>query len=176
MLEYEVEVTHIGDSNADLAKMLDKSELTIREHCDSLRLKVDIAREIGTENLHKASNALMIEIDAYERECFHSCSTVKQPTEDVVESVSKRMRAFLAEQQEHLQNVKASDDEVMLQLDETNKLAQEHGERKQELNATIFANKLASFVAFPINADVSIGELAFVPIQPPFNTLDMASA
>ena len=64
----------------------------------------------------------------------------------------------------------------MLHLDEANKLAQELSDRKKELNATTFGNKLALFQPIASKDDVSIGELAFVPIQPPFSTLDMASA
>ena len=62
-------VARIGDSTADFEKMLSQSELTIRELCDSIRHKVDIARETALENIHKASHALMTEIDTYERDC-----------------------------------------------------------------------------------------------------------
>ena len=91
-----------------------KSEMTIREHCDSIRQQVDIVRETAIENIHKASNALMIEIDAYEHECISRWTAVKESTEQVVEDVSKRMRAFLAEQQAFLQSVQASDAQLIL--------------------------------------------------------------
>ena len=65
-------LAQIGDSTADLTKLLNDSELTIEEHCDSLRRQVDIAREIAIENIHKASSTLMTEIDEYERDCLSS--------------------------------------------------------------------------------------------------------
>ena len=101
-------LTLIGDSTADLRKMLNDSDLTIGDHCDSLRQQVDIAREIALENIHKASNALMAKIDAYEQECLSGWKGVKESTEQVVEDVSERMRAFLAEQHVYLKNVQAS--------------------------------------------------------------------
>ena len=85
------------------------SELTITEHCDSLRQEVDIARETAIESIHKESNTLMREIDAYERECLSSWSSVKESTEVIMADMCKRMRAFLAEQQAFLQSAQASD-------------------------------------------------------------------
>ena len=93
-----------------------ESDLTIREHFDSLRQQVDIAREIALENIHKASSALMT-------------------TEVIVEDGSKRMRTFIAEQQAYLQSVQASNQKLTLRLDEANKLAQELSDRKKELKA-----------------------------------------
>ena len=154
--------------------MSNASELTIREHCDSLRLKVDIARETAIDNLHKASSTLMTEIDAYERRCLSGWMAVKESTKHVVEDASKRMRAFLAEQHTFLQRVQERDDELtQLHLEEANKLAQELSNRKMMLKAAMFGNKLASFVAFPGIDDtlVSLGELAFSSIQIPFKTL-----
>ena len=98
----------IGDSTADLANTLNKSEWIIREHCDSQRLQVDISRETAIENIHAASNKLMSEIDAYERECLSGWTTVRDSTEVIVDDVSKRMRAFIAEQQAFLQSLQAS--------------------------------------------------------------------
>ena len=86
-----------------------KPELAIGEHCDSLRLQVDIARETAIENIHKESNTLMAEIDAYERECLSSWAEAKESSERVLEDASKRMRAFIAEQQAYLQSAQASD-------------------------------------------------------------------
>ena len=86
-----------------------ESELTISEHCDTLRLKVDVARETAIDNLHKASNTLMKEIDMYEIDCMLSWRAAKESIEITVGDVNKRMRAFLAEQQEYLQNFQASD-------------------------------------------------------------------
>ena len=86
-----------------------KSELTIREHCDSIRQGVDISREKALENIHMSSNTLMSEIDTYERDCLSSWAEAKESSERVVEDVSKRMRAFLVEQQEFLQSAQASD-------------------------------------------------------------------
>ena len=99
----------IDDSSADMVKAFDLSEWRIREHCDSLRQQGDIARETALENIHKESNTLMTEIDAYEQECLSSLRATKESTERVVKDVSKRMRAFLAEQQEYLRSVQASD-------------------------------------------------------------------
>ena len=99
--------------------------MTIREHCDSLRRKVDIARETALEDIHKASNTLLTEIDAYERERLSSWKAAKESTEVNVKDVSERMRAFLAEQHAYLQSVQASDSELTLHLDEANKLARE---------------------------------------------------
>ena len=107
-------LAQIGDSSADLVKVLDVSEWNINEHCDSLRQQVDIARETALENIHKASNTLMIEIDAYERECLTSWRAAKESTERVVEDVSKRMRAFLAEKHAFLQSLQASDTQLIL--------------------------------------------------------------
>ena len=98
----------IGDSSADLVKAFDLSEWRIREHCDSLRQQVDIARETALENIHKASNKLMSEIDTYEQECLSSWKTAKESTERDVKDVSKRMSAFLAKQQAYLKSVQAS--------------------------------------------------------------------
>ena len=117
--------------------------MTIRERCDFIRHKVDFAREIALENVHKESNALMTEIDAYERDCLSHWTATKESTEVTIGDVSKRMRAFLAEQQEYLQSVQASDDELLLHLEEANKLAQELSDRKRELKAALFNDKLA---------------------------------
>ena len=158
--------------------MLNKSEMTIREHCDSIRHKVDLAREIALESIQKASNTLMKEIDEYERECLSSWSAVKESTEVTMEDVSKRMRAFLDEQQEHLQSVQTSDDELTLRLDEARKLSKELSDRKKELKAAMFNNKLASFNALfdDFDGDASLlGELTFPHIQLPLKHLDMAS-
>ena len=102
-------LAQLDDSIAELTKMSTWSELTIREHCDSIRQQVDIARETALENIHKASNTLMIEIDAYERECLSCWTTAKESAEMVVEDASKRMRASIAEQHAFLQSVQASD-------------------------------------------------------------------
>ena len=103
-------LTQLGDSTSELTKMSIESELTIREHCDSVRRQVDIARELAIESIHKESNALMTEIDAYERECCSGWQAVEESTKEaVVEDVSKRARAFLAKQQSLLQSLSASD-------------------------------------------------------------------
>ena len=87
-----------------------ESELTIREHCDSVRRQVDIARELAIESIHKESNALMTEIDAYERECCSGWQAVEEATKEaIVEDVCKRARAFLAEKQAYLQSLSVSD-------------------------------------------------------------------
>ena len=170
-------LARIGESTTGLSKMLIESELTIREHCDSLRQQVDIARETALENIHKESNALMVEIEAYERGCLSSWAAVKDSTENVVESVSKRMSAFLAEQDTYLQRVRRRDDgDVKLQLDATNKLAQELADHKKELTAAMFDNKLASFYASPSYSEASLGELAFAHFRLPFKKLDIASS
>ena len=101
-------LTQIGDSTDELAKISIKPELKIEEHCDSLRQKVDIARETALESIHKASSLLMTEIDAYERECLSSWAEARESSERVVEDVSKRMRAFIAEQHSYLKNLQAS--------------------------------------------------------------------
>ena len=133
------------------------------EHCDSI------------ENIHRESNTLMRKIDTYERDCLSSWAEAKESTEVTVEDVSKRMRASIAEQQAFLHSVKRRDDELILQLN-NNKLAQELSDRKKELKAVMFGNKLASFIAFPSMGLTSLGELAFTDMQLPFNHLDMASA
>ena len=107
-------LTKISDSTAELTKMFIKSELNIGEHCDSLRQQVDIARETALENIHKASNTLMNEIDAYERECLSSWRAVNEYTEQVVEDVSKGMRASIAEHHAYLQSLQASATELIL--------------------------------------------------------------
>ena len=107
-------LAQIGDSSADLVEILNISELTIREHCDSLRQQVDIARETALESIHKASNTLMVEIDAYELECLSSWTAAKESTECVVKDVSKRMRAFFGEQQAYLQSLQASETQLIL--------------------------------------------------------------
>ena len=101
-------VAQIGDSTGELTEMPFESELKIREHCDSLRRDVDIARETALGNIHKASNTLMSEIDAYERECLSGWRAAKVTTNHVVEDVSKRMRAFLAQQHAYLKSVQVS--------------------------------------------------------------------
>ena len=155
--------------------MFIKSELKTREHCDSIRQQVDLAREIAIANIHKASNALMTEIDAYERECLSSWTATKESNEVIVEDVSKRTSAFLLEQQEYLQSVKSSDDELIVYMYEAKQLAQELSDRKKELKAAMFDNKLASFNAFPSIGDAFLGELAFTYIQLPFKKLDISS-
>ena len=107
-------VTQVGESASDLAKVFIASELTIRDHCDSLRQQVDIARETALENIHKASDTLITEIDAYERECLTSWRAAKESTEVNVKDVSERMSAFIAEQQAFLQRVQASDTLLIL--------------------------------------------------------------
>ena len=102
----------IGDSASELTKLSVGSELTIREHCDSIRQQLDIAREIAIVNFHKASNKLMVEIDAYERKCLSDWTTAKESAEVTVKDVSMRMRAFLDEQLAFLQTVQASDTEL----------------------------------------------------------------
>ena len=170
-------LAQIGASAVDLAKMFNNSELTIQEHCDSIRLQVDIAREIAIENIHKASKALMTEIDTYERDCLSSWAAAKESAEATVENVSKRMSAFVTEKQKCLRSLEGSDDELILQLElhEAKKLAQELGERNKELKAAMFDNKLASFNAFSSIGESSLGELTFAHIQLPFKKLDIAS-
>ena len=99
----------LEDSTAELTKVCIASEWRIREHCDSLRQQVDIARETALESIHKASNTLMSEIDAYERGCLSSWTEAKESTENSVKDVSKRMREFVAEQHAFLQSLQASD-------------------------------------------------------------------
>ena len=107
-------LAQLGDSTAELIKMSIQSELTIGDHFDALRQKVDIARETELEKIHKASDTLMSEIDAYESECLSCWRKVKQSNDHLVEDVSKRMRAFLVEQQAFLQSVQASDTELII--------------------------------------------------------------
>ena len=64
---------------------------------------------------------------------------------------------------------------MTLVLDEANKLAQELSERKMQLKAAMFNDKLASFVAFPSMGETCMGELAFSTIRLPFKTLDIAN-
>ena len=72
-------------------------------------------------------------------------------------------------------NLQASETELQLHLDEADKLAQELTDRKTELKAAMFGNKLASFNAFPITADAtSLGELTFTNVQLPFKSLNIA--
>ena len=82
--------------------------MIIRDHCDSLRHKVDIARETAIESIHKASNKLMAKIETFENKCLSSLAA-KDSTVRVVEDVSARMRALLREQHAFLQIVQASD-------------------------------------------------------------------
>ena len=58
-------------------------------------------------------------------------------------------------------------------MDAADKLALELSDRKMQLKAAMFGNKLASFHAFPSLADVSLGELSFAHIQLPFKKLDL---
>ena len=64
---------------------------------------------------------------------------------------------------------------MLAQLDLVNKLKQELSDRKKELTAAMFGDQLASFIAFPIMGDASLGELAFTSVQLPFETLDISS-
>ena len=102
-------LTKIDDTTDEINKMSIESELTICEHFDSLRQQVDIARETALENIHNASNTLMTEIEAYERECLAGWTTVRSSNELIAKDVSKRVRAFLDEQLAFLQRVQASD-------------------------------------------------------------------
>ena len=101
-------LAQIGDSSADLVKAFDVSDWRIREHCDSIRQQVDIARETAIESIHKASNTLMSEIDAYERECLSRWTATKESTGCVVKDVNKHMREFVAEQHAFLLSVLVS--------------------------------------------------------------------
>ena len=85
-------LAQIGDSTAELTKMSVESELTIQEHCDSLRQQVDIARETAIESIHKASTTLMSEIDAYERDCLSRWSAAKESTEVTVKRTDESVR------------------------------------------------------------------------------------
>ena len=149
------------------------SKFIIREHCDSVRYEVDIAREIAIENIHRESNTLMREIDAYEGKCLSGWKTVKESTEKFVEDASKPMRAFLADQYAFLHSVQRRDDELILQLN-SNKLEQELSDRKKELKSVIFNDKLASFIAFRSTGERVLGELAFTHITVPFKKLGSA--
>ena len=65
---------------------------------------------------------------------------------------------------------------MKLHLEEANKLARELNDRKMQLKASMFDNKLASFIAFSSKVDVSFGELSFAHIQLPFKKLDITSS
>ena len=178
-------LTHIGYSTADLRKILNDSELTIQEHCDTIRHQIDIAREIALEKIHKASNALLTEIDIYEQECLSGWLAAKESNAATVEDVSKRVSAFVAEKQQLCQRSTevASDDTLALQqqLHEANKLAQELNDRRRELNSTIFSDKLVSFNASSTpsidDAPPLLGELTFAsPVKLPFKELFIASS
>ena len=66
------------------------------------------------------------------------------------------MGAFFAEQ--HVKR----DAEFILLLEQANKLAQELIDRKKELKAVMFGNKLLSFIP---NADASLGKLVYTTIK-----------
>ena len=112
MAKLKSQLAQLDDSIAELNKVSIESELTIRDHFDSIRQQVDIARETAFENLHKTSNALIMEIDAYERECMSAWTTVRHSTEVIFKEMSKRMRAFLGEQHAFLQRVQVSDTQI----------------------------------------------------------------
>ena len=101
------------DSSAEQDNLLSVSEWTIREHCDSLRQQVDIARETALESIHKASHTLIIEIDAYEQECLSRWTAAKESIEDAVKNLSERMREFVAKQHAFLQSQQASDTQLI---------------------------------------------------------------
>jgi predicted nucleic acid-binding Zn-ribbon protein len=142
-------------------------------------MQVDIARETAIENIHKASNKLMSEIDKYERECLSSWKANKASTDVNVKDLSKRARELLAKQHALLQSVqKTSDeaDEIRLQLDEANKLVQKLSNRKRQLKSFMFGNRLALFQAFPSIDDPPslLGE--FTHIQLPFDKVDFTTS
>ena len=65
--------------------------------------------------------------------------------------------------------------ELTLRLEEANKLAQELSDRKKELKAAMFSDKLASFSTFPsIDEAFLVGELTLAHVQLPFKKLDLA--
>ena len=132
MAKLKSQLAQLDDSIAELNKVSIESELTIRDHFDSMRQQVDIVRETAIENLHKTSNALIIEIDAYERECMSAWTTVRHSTEVIVKEMSKRMRAFLAEQRAFLQRVQEYDDDEDESDDEEE---EEVGYSKQRIQA-----------------------------------------
>ena len=139
------------DSTAKLTEMSIDSKLTIREHCDSLRNKVDIPREITT---------LMPETDGYERVCLSSLAKPEESTEQVVK------------QRADLQRVQLSDEELIPRLNEANKLLKELSDLKSYLKAAMFGNKLASFV---LSGDSSLGKYIFTPTPPKFHSRQWAS-
>ena len=61
-------------------------------------------------------------------------------------------------------------------MDEAKKLTQELTDRKKQLKASMFGNKLASFNAFASTDEPSLGELTFVHVQLPFAKVNFASA
>ena len=75
---------------------------------------MNIVCQRALEDIFKASNTLMKEIDTYERECMSSWADAKESNKNVVEDVSKRMKAFLDEQQAYLQTVQASDTDLIV--------------------------------------------------------------
>ena len=103
-------MAHISDSSAELVKTFDVSEREISEHCESLRLQVNIARKtvLPEDCIHNESNTLMNKIEPYEHECMSAWRAIKDSTKVVVEDLSKRIRAFVAEQHAFLESGQAS--------------------------------------------------------------------
>ena len=64
----KLRLAELEESVAELNKMYSEADLTIREHCDSLRQQVNMAREAAIEKIDKASDTSMNKIHANERE------------------------------------------------------------------------------------------------------------
>ena len=134
----------LDDSTAQLTKMSKDSKLTTRENCDSLLKKVDLPREITTDNIRKASNTLMPETDGYERECLSISATPKEKA--------------------CLQSVQSSHEDSMQRLVKINMLFNE----LRDFTEAISGIKDLSFI--PGSSNVSLGKLVYTTIRSPSKT------
>ena len=122
-------------------------------------IAVSKACEIAIQNIHKASNKLISEIDTYERECLSGWRATKESIDVDVEDLNKRLRAYL-------QRVQASETASAMHLDDGDKQrCQELNDRNKQLNAAMFNAKPFK------KLDISSTELNAIDIRADFDFL-----
>ena len=87
-----------NNSHQELAFMLsNESERKLGDHCVALRNRVDQGREIALVRLHKSSEALLRQIDDYEKHCLNRSPDCKK-LRDEIEHQLDTFSTFLNEQ------------------------------------------------------------------------------
>ena len=109
----------------------------------------------------------MSDINAHESGCLSCWTAVKKYTQTTLKGVIRWMRAFFTKQHACVKQL-PSNAELILRVEQANKLVQELNDRKKELKAAIFGNQLLSFIP---SGHTSLGKLVYITMQLPFKTL-----